>query len=225
MFFDPIYLLFIAPGLFLSLIATILLNRWNKTYSQKHNLNHISGSELVARICQSENIDIHLSVADTELSNSYNSYDHRLTLSRDVAYETTISAVAIAAHELGHAMQHKQKSPLIIIRNFIVPAVNIVTQLGYLLIILGFVISTLKISEIGLILFSLSTVFILLTVPIELDASKKALILLKGEQILYPDEIGGAKKVLAAAALTYIASLVQSIGQVLYFFFRIKDRD
>jgi Zn-dependent membrane protease YugP len=225
MFFDPIYFLFIAPGLLLGLIATILLKSWNKQYSQKQNVSHISGSELAARICQSRNIDIHFAVTDSELNDNYNPSDRTLTLSREVAYGTTVSAVAIAAHELGHVLQHKQKSPLILFRNLIIPAVNIGTNVGYILIIIGFVISALRISEIGLILFSLSTVFTLLTIPIEIDASTKALALLKDEQILYPDEIGGAKKVLAAAALTYVAALFQSIGQVLYFFFRIKDSD
>jgi Zn-dependent membrane protease YugP len=114
---------------------------------------------------------------------------------------------------------------LILLRGIILPAVNIGTNLGYFLIVIGFVISFLQLSEIGLVLFSLSTVFTLITLPIEIDASAKALNLLKKEQILFDDEMSGAKKVLAAAALTYVAALFQSIGQIMYFFFRIRSKD
>jgi hypothetical protein len=224
-YFDPIYILFIAPGLIMGLIASVLLKIWNNEYSKKQNVNHISGTDLVSRICQKNNINLQLQLTNETLGDNFNPSEMTLTLSKDVAYGTTIGAVAVAAHELGHVIQHKNKSPLIILRGIILPAVNIGTNLGYFLIVIGFVISFLKLSEIGLVLFSISTVFTLITLPIEIDASAKALNILKKEQILFDDEMGGAKKVLTAAALTYVAALFQSIGQILYFFFRIKNKE
>jgi Zn-dependent membrane protease YugP len=225
MYFDPIYFLFILPGLLLGVVASITLKIWYGQYSAKQNLNHISGSELAAKISQNFNLNLRLNVSDQALSDNYDPTNETLTLSKDVAYGTTIAAVAITAHELGHALQHKQKSPLMLIRNLLVPAVNLGTNLGYFLIVIGFIINFLRLSELGLVLFSLSTVFTLLTLPIEINASSRALNLLQKNNVLFPDEMGGAKKVLTAAALTYVAALFQSIGQILYFFFRIRSKD
>jgi Zn-dependent membrane protease YugP len=214
-----------APGLLIGIIASILLKVWNSEYSKKENVNHISGTDLVAKVCQKNNINLQLQLTNEELGDNFNPRDMTLTLSKNVAYGTTIGAVAVAAHELGHVLQKNSKSPLILLREMIVPVVNIGTNTGYFLIVIGFVIDFLRLSELGLILFSLSTVFTLITLPIEIDASSKALKILKKEQILFDDEMSGAKKVLIAAALTYVAALFQSIGQILYFFFRIRSKD
>lgn len=225
MFFDPIYLVFIAPGLLLGLIATALLRIWGNEYKSTQNLQHISGSELAGRISSEYDLKIKLYVSPDEYSDNFNPQDHTLTLSNEIAYGTTITAVAITAHELGHAMQHKNKSILMSLRTFLVPAVNIGTNLGYILIVMGLVIDFLAMSHVGLVLFSLSTIFTFLTLPIEIDASNKAINLLNNSGYLFPEEIGGAKKVLAAAALTYVAALFESIGQLLYFLFRIRRKN
>lgn len=226
MFFDPIYFIFIAPGLLIGLIATALLKIWGNEYKSKQNLNHISGADLVNRVAQEKSLKISLAVSDGDtFSDNYNPSDKSLTLSRDIAYGTTITAVAITAHELGHALQHKEGSFLIAIRSLLVPAVGIGTNLGYLLIVIGFVVNAIGVSEIGLILFSLSTLFTLITLPIEIDASSRAINMLSSSGILFPEEIGGAKRVLTAAALTYVAALFESIGQILYFFFKIRKND
>jgi len=224
-YFDPIYLLFITPGLLIGLIATILLRLWGNEYKSTQNINHISGSELASAISQNMGLKLQLRVTPDEYNDSFDPRDRTLTLSNETAYGTTITSVAITAHELGHALQHKQKSALMSLRNILVPIVNIGTNLGYFLIVFGFVINALRLSEIGIIFFSLSTVFTLLTLPIEIDASNRALHILKTQNILYPDEISGARKVLTAAALTYVAALFESIGQILYFLFRIKRRE
>ena len=225
MFFDPIYLLFIAPGFLIGIIATALLRIWGNEYKSKQNLNHISGAELAGKVAADYNLRISLTVSGDTYSDNYNPSDNTLTLSNEIAYGTTITALAITAHELGHAIQHKVKSPLIILRNFLVPAVGLGTNLGYLLIVIGFVINVINISELGIVFFSISTVFTFLTLPIEINASQRGIKLLVKSGYLFPEEVIGAKKVLAAAALTYIAALFESIGQILYFIFRIRKKN
>ena len=222
MFFDPVYILFIAPGFFVGLLATILLKFWGNKYKNVQNVNHLSGVELAGKISSLYKLDFNLIIYGDTYSDNYNPTDKSLTLSRDVAYGTTITSLAITAHELGHAIQHKQGSILITIRSFLIPAVNIGTNLGYLLIVLGFIINFLQLSQAGIILFSLSTVFTLLTLPIEIDASNRAIKFLNTSEILFPDEVSGAKKILTAAALTYVAALFESVGQIFYFIFRIR---
>jgi len=224
-YFDPVYLLFIAPGLLIGLFATVLLKYWGSKYKSLQNLNHITGAELVSKISQKYGLKLSMNIIDQEYGDYYNPSENSLTLSRQTAYGTTITAVAVAGHELGHALQHKNHSPLIYIREFIVPAVNIGTNLGYILIVIGLVMSIFELSYAGLILFSISTIFTLVTLPIEIDASRRALNFINSSDILFPEEISGAKKVLSAAALTYVAALLQSVGQLLYFFFRIKKKN
>jgi len=224
LYFDPIYILFIAPGLILGLAATLLLKYWGNEFKSIQSINHVSGAELVNKIGTLYNLDIKLNVMQEDFGDNYDTRSNTITLSNTSAYGSSITSLAVTAHELGHALQYKQKSPLILFRNFLVPIVNIGTNIGYFMIIIGFVLSIIRISELGLILFSLSTLFTLLTLPIEIDASNKAFIILKQSDILFEDEMVGAKKVLSAAVLTYVAALLQSITQVLYFFFRIKRK-
>lgn len=221
--FDLLYILFALPALLVGLIATILMKVWTGKYMKQQNVNHITGIETVEKIATAYNIPISLEIIDGNLTDHYDPSSHTLRLSREIAQETTIAAVAIAAHELGHAMQHKKGSVLLKLRNTLVPTLSIGTTLGYILLIAGIMLSMTTMSWIGIILFSGTTIFSLLTLPIELDASRKALIMIQKQELLFSDEVIEAQKVLSAAALTYVAATLQSLMTLMYFVYRVKD--
>lgn len=221
-YFDITYLIFSAPAIVVGIIASLLLSYWTNKYRGVLNAKHITGIDVVEKISSAKSFNLRLAIADQELSDNYNPAAKTLTLSRIVAQETSITAVGIAAHELGHVEQHQSGSLLFGLRTLLVPAVSFGSSFGYILLIIGIIIGLSPLAWLGIILFSLTTVFSFVTLPIELDASRRALIMIKETQMLFPDEIEGAKKVLFAAALTYVAATLQSLGALLYFFLRVQ---
>ena len=217
MIFDPIYLLFIAPGALLSLVATILLKYWNSKYSKMANTTGYTGAQAADIIAQKYGYGIGLQQIGGTLSDHYDPRGKIVSLSSDISNRNSIAAVAIAAHEMGHVQQDFTKNPLLAFRGVLVPAVNIGSQLGIILIIAGLVLAFAGLAWVGLILFSLTFLFSFLTLPVEIDASRRALKMIKEMNLLTASEIDGARKVLAAAALTYIAAMLTSLGNVLYY--------
>jgi len=222
LYFDPIYFLFIAPAVALSIIASLLLKLWTNKYSEVPNIRGVTGFDTVQKVVQKYNLEIKLEQTRTTLGDSYNPREKLLSLSPEVAQRPTIAAVAITAHELGHAIQDQRRGILLRIRTLIVPIVNIGTTLGYFLILIGLIIAFTQMAWFGVILFSFSTLFSFLTLPIEIDASTKALNIIREFGLLNESEISGAKKVLVAASLTYIAAAVSSLLNLSYFVFRIR---
>lgn len=221
-FFDIKYLIFSIPAIAVGVIASLLLKYWTGKYSRQENLTRLSGVDAVERIARKENLSVRLEVNSGNLTDHYDPRNQTISLSRDVAQLASIASVAIAAHEMGHAIQHQKGSVLMSFRNLIVPMVNIGTNIGYFLLIIGIIIGLSGLAWFGIILFSFATIFSLLTLPIELDASRRALNIIKSENLLLPSEIGGANKVLLAAALTYVAATLQSVGSLLYFVLRVQ---
>jgi len=221
-YFDPMYFVFALPALAVGVIAQILLSVWTKKYHQKKPVSGFNGAQTVEKIANSRNFSIDLALTPQKLGDNYNPTNHTLTLSQEIAQTSSITAVGIAAHELGHVEQHKTGSLLIRLRTAIVPALNIGTNVGYFLLIFGIVLGVTNLAWVGIILFSGAVVFSVITLPIEIDASRRALKMLQAEQILLPQEIHGVKKVLSAAALTYIAATIQSVGTLLYFVLRVQ---
>lgn len=221
MIFDLGYILFILPALGLSFIASLLVKYYSSKYLNIVTSKNISGLDTVKLIAQNENLNISLSTINNHLGDNYNPTNRVLTLSNEIANTPTIGSVAIAAHESGHALQHKQGSLLFKARGLIVPVVNIGTNIGYFIIMIALLISSINLGWIGVIFFSASTFFSLLTLPIEIDASKKALNFIRTQDLLDTTEIGGAKKVLIAASLTYFAGLISSFSTLLYFILKI----
>jgi Zn-dependent membrane protease YugP len=221
-FFDPTYLLFVLPAFLLGTVASLLLNHWTKKYSQENIINNFIGVEIIDKISQKYNLRLSIADSGQMLSSSYDPRLKIINISNDIAHGSTISGTGILAHELGHAIQHQNGNFLAGIRTAIVPVVNIGTNIGYFLLIAGLVLSFSTLSWIGLFLFSLTTVFVLITLPLEIDASIKANKILRGMQLCYPNEMPKINKILFAAALTYVAALFQSLGQLLYFFLQVK---
>jgi hypothetical protein len=216
--FDPTYLLFMVPPLILSGLASLLLRYWNSKYSKKQNSQGVSGAEAAQKLAQSGDFQVSLQKIGGKLSDNYNPFNKTVSLSEGVANEQSIAAVAIAAHEFGHVEQHQKGSLLMSFRNLLVPALNVSSNLGYFLIIIGLLLALTELAWVGILLFSGSVLFSLLTLPIEVDASVRAMRMIDENNLLTTtDEKTGAKRVLTGAALTYFAGLVASIANLAYF--------
>ena len=219
---DPLYILFSLPALILSIVASLLLRYWNHKYINTPASTNLTGLEAVQKAAINYNLNVSLTQAKDYLGDHYNPADKTLALSREVAQRPTIASIAVATHELGHAQQHQTNNILLSLRSFIVPVVNIGTTFGYILIIFGIILSLTNLAWAGIVLFSFSTFFSLLTLPIEIDASRGAINMINELRLLNPMEIGGAKKVLIAASLTYVAAAVASLANLAYFVFQVR---
>lgn len=222
MYFDPLYIIFSFPALIIGLVSSYMISSTYKKYSTSLNSRGINGIETVYAISKAKNYSAKFEEGRSDMENHYNPSTSTILLSSRVSRVPSISSVAIAAHETGHLSQHVEKSLALSIRAFIAPIVGIATNLGYFLLILGVILSLSQLSWIGIAFFSSATVFTLLTLPVELDASKRALKFIRELSLLDNVEIEKAKEVLNAAAFTYVAATIQSISTLLYFFLRIR---
>lgn len=223
-FFDPIYLLFIAPGLIIALIAQGLLWYAYGKYSGVNAGSNLTGIDAAKKINQNEGFGVSMQVTPGKLNDYYNPVDHLVNVSEDNATNQSVANIAVVAHEFGHVEQKVQGSNLFRIRSFMVPAVNIGSQLGIILVIAGLAISFTGLAWLGVILFGLTTIFSLVTLPIEIDASVRGMRIIKKHNLISHDKLGGAKWVLTAAAMTYFAGLIQSIGQLAYYAMLVSGR-
>ena len=219
------YYIFMIPALILVLIAQGLVkSRYNK-YGKISNHMNITGREAAEQVLRANGVfNVSVEPTNGELTDNYNPKRNIIYLSEGVYNSTSVAAVGIAAHEAGHAVQHAEGYFPIKIRTAIVPVCNIGANLGLPMCLLGFVFSFEPLVNIGLILFSLATIFQLVTLPVEFNASRRALGYISSSNMYSEQEYKGAKKVLVAAALTYVAALAQSILQLLYYAMRFSKR-
>lgn len=218
-FFNMNYLLFMIPGFLLSIIASFAVRSAYSKWSQVRNSQDATGLD-VARLLKERNGLDNLRLVQTQgtLSDHYDPRNQTLALSEGVATQPSVAAMAIAAHELGHAMQEKNNYGPMKLRRAIVPVVNIGSSLGMILVMAGLFLRLTGLTTIGIILFASTTLFSLITVPVELDASRRAKAMLEESMFIRSDEERkGVKKVLNAAAWTYVAGLVTSILQLMYY--------
>lgn len=226
MYYDPMYFLFMIPGFIIALIAQGYLKSNYSKYSKIVNRRNLTGAMAAKAVLNQNGInDVRIECIDGTLSDHYDPRSNVIRLSRDVYESASIAAVGIAAHEAGHAVQHAQNYAPVKIRTAMVPICNIGSQLGIILIFVGFVIDFLELTTLGIILFSLTVVFQLVTLPVEFNASRRALNAIQSGQLLCDgDEYRGAKRVLTSAALTYVAALVTAILQLLYYISKADRR-
>ena len=224
MYFDPLYILIAIPALILA-IGTQL---WIKgSYSKNSKVlpgTGITGVQAGQIIKEGEGYSVYIEIKGAALSDHFDPTRDIVSLST-ASQNSSVADIAVTAHEFGHVDQKFTNSPLFKLRNGLVPIVNIGSRLGYILIILGFILSIVQISEIGLILFATTTLFALVTLPIEIDATKRGLAFIKKYKLIQEGNISGAKSVLNAAATTYIASLLTSLLNLIYWIIRVRGRD
>jgi Zn-dependent membrane protease YugP len=223
-FFDPRYFLFALPALLLAFYAQWRVKSAYDRYSRKPNARGMSGYEAARVLLRSAGLD-HVRVDEVpgNLSDHYDPRKNVLRLSQGVANNRSVAALGIVAHEVGHAMQDASNYTPLRIRSGLVPAVQIGSWLGPIIFIAGLFLSGLTgsttIAWIGLFLFAGTAVFALVTLPVEFNASNRAIQLLKTYQLANGQELQETKKVLDAAALTYVAALAQALSTLLYYVF------
>ncbi len=220
MFFDPTYLLFVfVPTLLISLAAQMFVKAAYSKWSQQRNGAGLSGVQVAERIFARTDLrSVQLEGVQGQLSDHYDPTQGVVRLSKDIATVPSVAAMAVVAHELGHVQQHQHNSILITMRNFLVPGVTLAPQIGYILIFAGLFLQITGLLWAGVLLFGVMVIFMLLTLPVEIDASRRGLILLRESGLIVdPQDASGAREVLTAAALTYVAAAITAVLQLLYF--------
>ncbi len=216
-FFDPMYVVFALPPLVVMLFAQLRVRGAYGKYSQERNMANATGAQIARQLLDSAGLsDVSIEMVPGELSDHYDPRRRVLRLSEHVYSSPSVAAMGIAAHEVGHAIQDRTGYVPMRLRSGLVPVVNLGSWLGYILFILGFLVQFSGLIWLGILLFSGAVLFALVTLPVEYNASGRALQLLRTNGVVSQVELGGAKKVLNAAALTYIAALLQAVGQLLY---------
>jgi Zn-dependent membrane protease YugP len=216
-YFDPLYFVFLTPALLLMLYAQWRVRSVIGKYGEIPNRLGLTGAQAARAILDRNGLfDVPVELTPGELTDHYDPLRRVVRLSEPVYYGRSVAALGVAAHETGHAIQHKIGYVPLQLRTAIVPAVNIGTNIGWILMLLGIVIGISGLAWVGVILFSLGTLFALLTLPVEFDASRRALALLTTMGIVDRTEEGQAREVLNAAALTYVAGLVMAVLNLLY---------
>lgn len=227
-FFDIRYFIIVGPALLFMVYAQWRVRSAYSKWSKEQNRSNVTGSRATQLLLQQQGINgVQVNMIGGELSDNYDPRNKSLNLSQGVAQGASVAALAIAAHEIGHAEQHARNNPLMALRGILVPAVNIGSSLGPILFFIGFILMVMvqafagigqMIAWLGVGLFSLTFVFALITLPVEIDASKRAMRMLKQSNLLIDNrELRGARQVLTAAALTYIASMLVALFQLLYY--------
>ncbi len=223
-FFNPLYLIFMIPAFILMGITSWYVRQSYKKWSQVRASSGLNGNQAAQRLISNNNLyGVQVQGTSGELSDHYDPRDKTLYLSNGVANSSSVASVAIAAHELGHAMQDAEEYLPLRFRSSIVPLVSIGSNFGWILIMVGLVFlrSTslgLNIAWLGVLFFAGGAVFALATLPVEFDASARAKQLLRQTGIIQTDEeMRGVNQVLNAAALTYVAGLVTAVLQLLYY--------
>lgn len=215
-FFDPTYIL-VLIGVVLTLLASAKVQTTFAKYSRVRSRSGVTGAMAAERILQSSGIyDVRIERVSGNLSDHYDPRSKVLRLSDSVYGQDSLAAIGVAAHECGHAIQHQNSYAPLALRSGLVPIANIGSMAAWPVIIIGVLLSYNSfLINLGIILFSAAVLFQLITLPVEFNASKRAIARLSETGILYGDELGQSKKVLDAAALTYVAAAAATILQLL----------
>ena len=227
MFFDPVYLLFTLPGLLLALWASGKTKFTFERYSRVAARSGMTGAQAAARLLYSAGVSgVNIEMTEGFLSDHYDPSSRTLRLSPQVYNSGSLSAIGVACHEAGHAIQHAVNYGPLGLRSSLVPVINLTSPASYILIIAGVFLSSPFLIKFGIFCFAAAVVFALVTLPVEYNASARAKALMVQCQIVSPDEAKSAGEVLNAAFLTYVASAVSALLTLLYYVMRFSsDRD
>lgn len=218
MFFDPLYLVFALPGLLLGLWARSRVNGAFNKYKQVRTAQNVTGAQVARTLLDAQGLqNVQIEEVQGFLSDHYDPRTKILRLSPEVYRTPSVAAAGIAAHEMGHALQDAGGYFPLQLRSAIVPAAQFGSTLAPWLFIAGILLNFTQLAWVGLILFGAAVVFTLVTLPVEFDASRRAKKLLSSNNIIIGNEAQGVNKVLDAAALTYVAAAVSSVGTFLYY--------
>ncbi|GAB4524661.1 MAG: zinc metallopeptidase [Anaerolineae bacterium] len=227
-FFDANYfLLVLIPSLILSMGAQFFVMSAYRRWGNTRNSLGLTGAQVGERITRSVNLGgVRFEGTQGQLTDHYDPSGHVVRMSQDIATKPSVAAMAIVAHELGHAQQYHEKSPLIAMRSFLVPAMRFSPTISYALIFAGLIFNATGLLQIGILFFGVVVLFMLLTLPVEFDASRRGLKLLQQSNLAaVSEDMSGARQVLSAAALTYVAAFVSALLTLLYYISLLQSRD
>ncbi len=226
LYYDQYYLLLVVPMVVLSLVAQVMVKSTYAKQSKVLASRGLTGAQAAARMLYHYGVtDVRIELSPSgKLSDHFDPRSNVIRLSQGVYDSNSVAAIGIACHEAGHAVQHAQGYAPIKIRNSVLPVCNIGSWLGIPLAMIGYIMSFEPLISIGLILYSFIALFQFITLPVELDASKRAVKVIEETNMLQEDEIGGAKKVLTAAAMTYVTALLVSLANLLRLVLRFNRR-
>lgn len=221
MIFDPMYFIIVGPAFLLSMIAKVWVKKSFARYSQVGVATRLSGAQAAERIIRRTGMNVRVERVQGFLSDHYDPRHRVLRLSPPVYEGRSLASIGVAAHEAGHALQHAQGYALLKFRTAMVPATSVGSNLAWPLLFIGLIFQMTGLLYVGIVLFSVAVLFQLVTLPVEIDASRRALALVRSEGIVSSEaEAAGARKVLTAAAMTYLAAAASAVLTLVYFLFR-----
>jgi len=224
-YWDSTYYL-VLLGVALCAIASWNVSSTYRRFSRVMNSRGVAAQDVAAQILQRSGIyDVRIERVRGNLTDHYSPHEKVLRLSDNVYGSTSVAAIGVAAHECGHAIQHHVGYAPLKLRSASVPIANFGSKLYWPIILIGLLMGYMQLAQIGILLFAVVVFFQLVTLPVEFNASRRALAILSGNNILWEEEMRGARKVLTAAALTYVASLFSSILQMLRLILIVGRRD
>ena len=223
---NNIYVILLIPVLLLSVWAQAQVSGSFRRYSRVANRRHLTGAQAAEAVLRSHGIyDVPVRSCRGNLTDHYDPRDNTIYLSENVYAASTVAAVGVACHEAGHAVQYAVGYGPIKVRSAIIPVTQFGSRFSFVLLLIGLLLSSQPLFLVGILLFSLTTVFQLVTLPVEFNASHRALETIEGQGLLDGEELDGAKKVLRAAAMTYVAALLMSALQLLRYVLIFLGRD
>ena len=224
-YFDYYYLILVVPALLIAIWAQVQVKTTYRKYSRVPNSRGMTGAYAAQAVLNFYGItDVRIERVSGNLTDHYDPRSKVIRLSDGVYNSSTVAAIGIACHEAGHAAQHAENYAPIKIRNAIIPVCNIGSTIGIPLALIGWIFSFSILIYVGLGLYAAVFIFQVATLPVEFNASRRAIKVIDKTQLLRDDEIGGAKKVLAAAAMTYVASMIVSLANLLRLLLRFSNR-
>ena len=222
MFFDPLYFIFLIPGFLLATWATIKVKSSFAHYSQVMASRGMTGAQVAREILRRNNLnDVRVVETGGMLSDHYDPGSRTVRLSPDVYREPSVAAVAVAAHEVGHALQHAKNYAPLALRTAAVPLARIGSWAPWIIMIGGFLLHSIQAVYLGVILFSAVVAFQIITLPVELNASSRAKAELANMGLVTGADANGVSKVLSAAAMTYVAAALSAVMTLLYYLVRL----
>jgi Zn-dependent membrane protease YugP len=223
MFLDPMYFVFALPALALALYAQFKVRSTYSKYAQVANSTGYTGADVARRLLDAAGLfNVQVERVPGELTDHYDPREKVVRLSDSNYASYSVAAIGVTAHEVGHAIQDATAYAPMRLRTGLVPVAGIGSNLGYILFLIGFFVASFELATAGLILFSAAALFAAVTLPVEYNASNRAMSLLVDNGLVTSQDAGLARKVLDAAALTYVAGLAQALSQVLYFAFLLS---
>ncbi len=223
---DIYYIILILPAFIISLFAQLKVSSTFSKYSKTINMSGLTGATAAEKVLHTHGVyNVKIERVRGNLTDHFDPRTNVIRLSESVYDSPSVAAIGVAAHEAGHAVQYAQSYAPIKLRNSILPVVNFGSSFSFIAILLGIIMSNNILIYVGIALFSFSTLFQILTLPVELDASKRAMQTIRGQALLSDSEASGARKVLTAAAMTYIAAVIMSLAQLLRLLLLARRRD